>query len=181
MKQFGTPPPPLSKSTPLLINLPISEQFFHDPPLCPNFKNKISSPILGGNYAFDIASIIQQYPDSFKGLRKMKNYQVKLYSDENVKHVAFPPRTIHYHLWARVADSIDNMIKDGVNEEHPNNEPAPWVSCAVVVPKGVGSCFITLDACNVNKAIISSNHPIPKQDVIKAQLSGSKIFSKLDF
>ena len=23
---------------------PISEQFFHDPPLCPNFKNKIPPP-----------------------------------------------------------------------------------------------------------------------------------------
>ena len=26
---------------PLSTNPPISEQFFHDPPLCPNFKNEI--------------------------------------------------------------------------------------------------------------------------------------------
>ena len=32
MKQFE--PPPLS------TNPPISEQFFHDSPLCPNFKNQ---------------------------------------------------------------------------------------------------------------------------------------------
>ena len=40
MKQFGNPP--LSKKTPppLSTNPPISEQFFHDPPLCPNFKDK---------------------------------------------------------------------------------------------------------------------------------------------
>ena len=32
---------PLSKRTPpLSTNPPISEQFFHNPPLCPNFKNK---------------------------------------------------------------------------------------------------------------------------------------------
>ena len=80
-----------------------------------------------GEFAFDIASIIQPYPDNFKGLGKMKNYQVKLYSDENVKPVAVPPRAIPYHLRARVADFID-MIKDGVSEEHPNNEPAPWMS-----------------------------------------------------
>ena len=41
MKQFGNPlflrePPP----PPLSTNLPISEQFFHDRPLCPSFKNK---------------------------------------------------------------------------------------------------------------------------------------------
>ena len=39
MKQFGNPP--FSKRTPLSTN---SEQFFHDPPLCPNFKNKNPSP-----------------------------------------------------------------------------------------------------------------------------------------
>ena len=48
-RQFGNPlsirtPAPL----PLLTKVPISEQFFHDPPLCPNFKNKKPPLILGG-------------------------------------------------------------------------------------------------------------------------------------
>ena len=38
MKQFGNPP--LSKKSPLSTNPPISEQYFHDSPLCPNFKNE---------------------------------------------------------------------------------------------------------------------------------------------
>ena len=42
MKQFGTPPPPPS------TNPPISEQFFHDSPLCSNFKNQKRPLILGG-------------------------------------------------------------------------------------------------------------------------------------
>ena len=50
MKQFGNPP--LSKRTPPISTNPsVSEQFFHDPPLCPNFKNKNPPPpplILGG-------------------------------------------------------------------------------------------------------------------------------------
>ena len=42
MKQFGTPAsPPFSKRTPpLLTNPPISDQFFHDPSLCPNLKKR---------------------------------------------------------------------------------------------------------------------------------------------
>ena len=36
IKQFGTPPPPFLREP------PISEQSFHDPPLCTNFKNKKS-------------------------------------------------------------------------------------------------------------------------------------------
>ena len=134
-----------------------------------------------GEFTFDIASIIQQYLENFKGLGKLNNYQVKLYFDENVKPVAVPPRTIPYHLQTRVADSLNSMIKHGVIEEHPSNEPALWVSCAVVVPKPDGSLRITLDARNVNKALVSTNYPIPKQEDIKAKLSGSKIFSKLDF
>ena len=42
MKQLGNPF--LSKRTPLSTKPPISEQFFHDPPLCPNFKNKNPPP-----------------------------------------------------------------------------------------------------------------------------------------
>ena len=43
IKQFGNTP--LSKrTTPLSTNPPISDQFFHDPPFCPNFKNKNPPP-----------------------------------------------------------------------------------------------------------------------------------------
>ena len=35
-KQFGNP---TKRTLPLSTNSPISEQFFNDPPLCPNFKN----------------------------------------------------------------------------------------------------------------------------------------------
>ena len=69
---------------------------------------------LNGDFAFEIASIIQQYPNNFKGLAKMKDYQVKLYSDEKVKPVAVPPRSVPYHL------QLDFQTR-----EDPNNEPAP--------------------------------------------------------
>ena len=43
MKQFGNPS--LSKRTPpLSTNPPISEHFFHDPPLCGNFQNNNPPP-----------------------------------------------------------------------------------------------------------------------------------------
>ena len=55
MKQFGNPL--FLRGSPLSTNPPISEQFFHDPPLCPNFKNKL--PLIlggGGNYACNIST-----------------------------------------------------------------------------------------------------------------------------
>ena len=40
---------------------------------------------------------------------------------------------------------------------------------------------MTLDARNVNKAIKATNQPIPKQEDIRVKLSGSEVFSELDF
>ena len=46
-KQFGNPP--------LSTNPLISDQFFHDPPFCPNFKNKKPpSNFRGGGGNYDI-------------------------------------------------------------------------------------------------------------------------------
>ena len=64
------------------------------------------------------------------------------------------------------------MPKEGVIEEHPINDPSPWGSCAVIVPKTDGSIRITFDSRNVNKAIISTNQPIIKQEDIRARLAG---------
>ena len=39
---------------------------------------------------------------------------------------------------------------------------------------------MTLDACNVNKAILPTNHPIPRHEDINAKLVECNIFSKMD-
>ena len=38
-----------------------------------------------------------------------------------------------------------------------------------------------MDACNVNKEIQTTHLPIPKQEEIKAKISGANFFSKMDF
>ena len=51
----------------------------------------------------------------------------------------------------------------------------------MIVPKADGAIRMTPDARNVNKFIQASNIPIPRQEAIKAKLSGAKVFSKMDF
>ena len=70
----------------------------------------------------------------------MKDYKVKVYSCEK-KHVSVPPRSFSYHVHARVADSLENMIKNGVIEGDSCIEPAP-----VIVPRDYGSLRVTFDA-----------------------------------
>ena len=60
--------------------------------------------------------------------------------------MSLPPRSFLYHLHARVADYLENMIKNGVIEEDPSIEPAPRVSCVVIVPRDYGSLRVTFDA-----------------------------------
>ncbi len=94
-----------------------------------------------------------------------------------------PPRLdqFPYHLRAQVAKEIEKMVAQDVIEEHPPTEPAPWVSNAVTAPKSDGAICMTINARNVNKAVHASNLPIPRQEDMKAKLSGAKVFSKMDF
>ena len=50
----------------------------------------------------------------------------------------------------------------------------------MIAPNDDGNIRITLDAKNVNKAVMSSNFPIPRQEDIKVKLPVAKVFSKLD-
>lgn len=128
-----------------------------------------------------IQSILAQYPEVFTGVGKLRNHQVKLHVDQSVKPVNVPPRLVPYHLKDRVNKAIAEMIEHNIIEEHPPDQPAPWVSCAQIALKPNGDIRVTLDGRNVNKALLSTNIPIPRQEDIKAKLSGSKVFSKMDF
>ena len=110
----------------------------------------------------------------------MKGHVVKLQVDPSVKPVASPPRRVPYHLKSRVDEVVNDMLSQGIIEEHPTGEPAPWTSNLVIDPKDDGGLRVTLDAKNVNKALFSSNFPIPRQEDIKANLAGNTVFSKLD-
>ena len=87
---------------------------------------------------------------------------------------------IPYHLTECAQKAINTMVKEDVLEKHPENKPAPWISCAVIAPKPNGDIRVTIDARNVNKAVKSTNLPIPRQEDIKSKLSGARIFSKHD-
>ena len=60
------------------------------------------------------------------------------------------------------------------------SEPTPWCAGMVVVPKKTGKVRICVDLKPLNKRVLREVHPLPKVDETLAQLSGAKIFSKLD-
>ena len=53
---------------------------------------------------------------------------------------------------------VFHMLKpDDFVDLHPENEAEPWISNIVMAPKPDGNIRITLDARNLNKAIMSTN------------------------
>ena len=128
-----------------------------------------------------IQSCLAEYPHTFKGIGKLKNYQIKLNINTEAKPVATPPRSIPYHLRDQASRVIQDMINQDIIEEHPINQPAPWVSNMMITPKADGSLRMTLDARNVNKTIIPTDQPITRHEDIKSKLAGCTLFSKRDF
>ena len=51
----------------------------------------ISSQEKNGEFINNICSILKHYKQNFKGLGKLQNYQVKLYTDNSIKPIAVQP------------------------------------------------------------------------------------------
>ena len=62
----------------------------------------------------------------------------------------------------------------------PVDTPTPWCAGMVVVPKKSGNIHICVDLKLLNESVLREVHPLPKVDETLAQLTGAKMFSKLD-
>ena len=60
------------------------------------------------------------------------------------------------------------------------DKPTNWCTGMVVVPKSDGSVRICVDLTKLNESILRENHPLPCVDQTLGQLTGAKIFSKID-
>ena len=147
-----------------------------------NHKQGIIAPInmIHTDPKGEIQSCLAEYSHNFRGIGKLKNHQIKLHVNTEVKPVATPPCSVPYHLKEQVSRVIQEMINQDIIEEHPINQPTSWVSNAVIAPKTDGSIKMSLDAHNVNKAIIPTKDPIPRHEDIKSKLARCKWFSKMD-
>ena len=54
-------------------------------------------------------TLIEQYPELFKGIGKLKDVEVKLHIDSTVKPVAQSARRIPFHMRKEVATEVDNL------------------------------------------------------------------------
>ena len=125
-----------------------------------------------------ITSIPEQYPTLFSGLGTFKGeYTIKLKPDAK-PFCLFTPRNVALPLREKVKQEIQRMEKLGVISRV--EEPTQWCAAMVVVPKPSGSVRICVDLKPLNESVMREIHPLPKIDITLAQLTGAKLFTKLD-
>ena len=90
-----------------------------------------------------VQHILAKYPMVFKGIGKLKNYQVKLHIDENIPPVASPLHPEPFHLKQHLCRELDKMEEAGIIED---------LMC-VLAPKENGDVQVTVDMRCPNQAI----------------------------
>ena len=124
--------------------------------------------------------IREGYADILTGVGKLKDYQLKLHLNKDVKPVAQPVRRLPFGLREKVDKKLDELLSKDIIEEVPPNTPTEWVSPLVVVPKPDGDIRVCVDMQRANEAIIRERHPISTIEEVLYDLNGATVFSKLD-
>ena len=124
--------------------------------------------------------IREGYADILTGVGKLKDYQLKLHLNKDVKPVAQPVRRLPFGLREKVDKKLDELLSKDIIEDVPPNTPTEWVSPLVVVPKPDGDIRVCVDMQRANEAIIRERHPIPTIEEVLYDLNGATVFSKLD-
>ena len=122
--------------------------------------------------------IFDKYKSCFEGLGKLKDFQLDIPIDQNVKPVAQPMRRAPFSMRDKLEQKLNELVDLDVIERAEG--PTPWISPVVVVPKPNGDIRLCVDMRQANGAIVRERHPIPTVDEVLHELNGSTVFRKLD-
>ena len=122
--------------------------------------------------------LIAQYPNLFKGIGNLKGVEVKLHIDKEVTPVAQQARQIPFHLHKQVEKELEDLEAQGIIEDV--EDPTPWVSPLVIIPKKKGEVRLCIDMRMANNAIKRERYLTPTTDDLIRTLNGATVFSKLD-
>ena len=124
---------------------------------------------------------IQRYKKTvFSGkIGKLDNYQVKLKINKDVTPIAQRERRLPFAMREKVKAELQKLEDAGIIET-VTDEPTPWISPMVVVPKSNGEIRICIDMRGPNTAIERTRYPTPTLDDLMYKLKDATVFTKLD-
>ncbi len=117
-----------------------------------------------------------KYKDVFKGLGQLKDFEVTLHENSDVKPIVQQQGRIPFHVREKVTKELEKLEAAGIIE--PVEGPTDWVSPIVIVPKkNSDDIRICVDMRQPNTAILRTRHPMPTTDDLITELNGATIFS----
>ena len=119
-----------------------------------------------------------KYPALFRGLGKLKDFQLTVPIDPDVTPVAQKVRKIPFSLQGPVEQKLEDLLEQNIIEKVSG--PTPWVSPVVCAPKKNGDIRLCVDMRRANAAVLRERHPMPTLDDILHEMTGARVFSKLD-
>jgi hypothetical protein len=126
----------------------------------------------------NVDTVQEQYSELFSGSGKTDwEYIIKL-KPGYVPFALSTPRSVPLPLIEKVKKELQRMENMGVISRV--DKPTNWCSGMVVVAKSDGGVRICVDLTKLNESVLRQNHPLPCIDQTLGQLTGAKIFSKID-
>lgn len=98
--------------------------------------------------------------------------------DKDMPPVQDPPRRVPVPLRDALKDTLDDLVRQDILA--PVQQPTPWISSLVVVPKKDGKPRICLDPKHLNKAIRREHYPLPTIEDVATRLHGARVFTVMD-
>ena len=139
-------------------------------------KTQVSS---SNNENKSVESLLNEYDDLFYGIGKMKDLKVKVDVDKNVRPVAQKHRRVPFRLRDKLEAELQRLEAANVIERVES--ATDWVSPIFIAPKKDSTDIrMCVDMVEPNRAIKRIRHVIPTVDELRHDISGAKVFSKLD-
>ena len=114
-----------------------------------------------------IDKLLEKHKNAFIGEGKIKGKLAKLHIREDITPVLQSQRRIPYHMGKAVSKELEKLTaQDKI--EPVLDQPTPWISPIVCVPKKDGGTRICVDMREANNAIIRERHIMPTLDDFKA-------------
>ena len=120
----------------------------------------------------------KEFSDLFEGLGRLRdNYQIKL--KEGAQPFSLTtPRRVAVPLLPKVKAELQRM--ENMDVISKIEKPTEWCAGMVVVPKPNGNVRICVDLTKLSENVCRKRHILPSVEQTLAQVSGAKVFTKLD-
>ena len=124
------------------------------------------------------AEIVDRYKILFKGIGKLKNFQLKIPIDSSIEPVV-KLHVVPYHIRDKLSQKLKEL-EELVDIIEKTTGPTHWVSSVIVVPKSDGDIRLCVDMRRANLAVKRERHSVPTMEELLQEINQSKIFSKPD-